>query len=96
MHQEERLAGDEPVAAVADLAEPQFGDAGAGAGGVGAAAPVGDAIGAADGVRTEAGDGAGGGRRSRAEIVGGEIRRQSDCRFRSDGWGAAEGDDDDD
>lgn len=69
MHQEERLAGDEPVAAISDLAEPQFRDASAGAGGVGAAAPVGDTVDAADGIWPEAGDGAGGGGRSRAEIV---------------------------
>ena len=51
----EGLAG----ATIADLAESQLGDLDAGAEGVGAAAPIGDAVDAADGVGPEAVDGAG-------------------------------------
>lgn len=87
MHQEQRLTGNEPVAAITDLAEPQFGDASAGADGVGASAPVGDAVDATDGMGAEAADRARSGSRSSAEIVGAPIGRQSDgqgIRFRSD------------
>lgn len=75
MNQEQRLPGNKPAAAVSDLAEPQFGDASAGADGVGASAPVRDAVDAADRIGAEAGDGTRSGRRSRAEIVGAAIGR---------------------
>ena len=53
--EKEGLAG----ATIADLAESQLGDLDAGAEGVGAAAPIGNAVDAADGVGPKAVDGAG-------------------------------------
>lgn len=61
LDQKEGLARDRArlATAIADLAEPHLGDRGSGAGGVGAATPVGHAIGAADRVGPEAVHGAG-------------------------------------
>lgn len=59
MEEKERLAGDEPAAAVPDGAGSPLGDTDAGARRLRAAAPVRDAVGAADGVRPEAVDAAG-------------------------------------
>lgn len=93
VNQEQGLRGR---TAIPDLAKPQLGDLDAGALGVGAAAPVGDAVDAADRVGAEAIDGAddrGARQRGAAAGAGVGVGGQFDDGVRSDGGEGAEDED---